>query len=232
MKYIGTCGYYYYKWVGEFYPSSIMKYHYFDYYANRFNSLELNSTFYRFPKLQTMRSWKYKLKNYPGFRLSLKANRIITHKYRLSNGDHVKEFLKNVKVLEENLGVILFQLPPGLKYDISLLENFIRYLDPDFKYAFEFRDKSWQRTETFALLEIKNISFAANDFTGDFYYKRCSDFDYVRLHGTGGKYKGSYNDSFFKELKNILQEDAFIYFNNTDDNSAFKDAERLKEILK
>ena len=233
MVYIGTSGYYYQNWAGEFYPPSIMKYHYFDYYASHFNSLELNSTFYRFPKIQTMRSWKYKLKNYPEFKLSVKVSRNITHKNRLKDTDLMKDFINNVSALDDKLGVILLQLPPSLKYDILLLEEFVRCLDDKFKYAVEFRNGSWYRLETYTLLRNRNIALVWHDYRQEIIYEQTADFIYVRLHGSNGKYKGSYSDVFLNSLKEkINNTPSYIYFNNTDDNSAFKDALKLQGLLK
>jgi len=232
MIYCGTSGYYYKNWVGEFYPASIKPYGFFDYYAGIFNSLELNSTFYRFPKITTIKSWKYKLKN-RDFKLSIKANRIITHTYKLKNTEELKNFISVIKVLDTKLGAVLFQLPPSLKYDIELLENFTRSLDNDLKYAIEFRNGSWYRIETYTHLKNKNIALVWHDYNQEINFEKTADFIYVRLHGANGKYKGAYSDEFLLDLKNrISDNETYIYFNNTDDNSAFKDAKRCLELFK
>jgi uncharacterized protein YecE (DUF72 family) len=180
-----------------------------------------------------MRSWKYKLKNYPEFKLSVKVSRNITHKNRLKDTDLMKDFINNVSALDDKLGVILLQLPPSLKYDILLLEEFVRCLDDKFKYAVEFRNGSWYRLETYTLLRNRNIALVWHDYRQEIIYEQTADFIYVRLHGSNGKYKGSYSDVFLNSLKEkINNTPSYIYFNNTDDNSAFKDALKLQGLLK
>ena len=230
MKWIGTSGFVYKNWVGEFYPANLPKYKYFDYYVKFFNSLELNSTFYRFPTILSIRSWKYKLKKYD-FKLSIKANRVITHYSKLKNFEKLKEFIELVSILEDKLGAILFQLPPSLRFDENLLKEFITHLD-DKKYAIEFRNKSWYNDKTYEILKSKNISLVWHDFNQEFIFENTTDFNYVRFHGFSGKYKGSYPDEILKDIAKRLQDESFIYFNNTDDNSAYKDAKRMREIVK
>ena len=231
MIYIGTSGYFYKNWVGEFYPANLKTYEFFDYYAQKFNTLELNSTFYRFPKITTIKSWKYKLKKLNSFKLSIKANRQITHRSKLKDSDELKSFISICKNLGNSLGVILFQLPPSLKYDIDLLIHFTRVLDEDIKYAIEFRNDSWYRIETYAHLKDKNIALVWHDYNQDINFEKTADFVYVRLHGSKGKYKGNYSDEFLLDLYSRLKEqESYVYFNNTDDNSAFKDALRIKAV--
>ena len=229
MIYVGTSGFLYKNWIGDFYPSDLPKYKYFEYYVKFFNSLELNSTFYRFPKTTTIRSWKYKIKD--NFKLSIKANRIITHTKKLKCDKKLKEFLEVVSILEEKLGAVLFQLPPSLKFDLERLENFISKLDKKLRYAIEFRHNSWYNQNTYKLLKDNNIALVWHDFNQDFIFEKTADFEYVRLHGFNGKYKGSYPDEVLKNIFDKLSNTAFVYFNNTDDNSAFKDAMRFKKLI-
>jgi len=230
MKYIGTSGFLYQNWVGEFYPPDLPKYRYFDYYVKFFNSLELNSTFYKFPTISSIRSWKYKLKKYD-FKLSIKANRIITHFSKLKNFDKLKEFIELISILEDRLGAILFQLPPSLRFDENLLKDFINHLDNK-KYAIEFRNKSWYKDKTYEILKSKNIALVWHDFNQEFIFEKTASFSYVRFHGFSGKYKGSSPDDILKEVAKKLQELSFIYFNNTLDNSAVKDALKMTNIVK
>jgi len=229
MIYIGTSGFFYKNWIGDFYPPDLPKYKYFEYYSNFFNSLELNSTFYKFPSKSTIKNWKYKIKN--GFKLSIKANKLITHNKRLNcNENFLNEFLDRVSLLEKKLGAILFQLPPSLKYDIDLFSDFLSKLKPDLKYAIEFRHKSWYNEDVYKLLKEKNIALVWHDFNQEMITQKTADFEYVRFHGINGKYKGSYPDDILKKVASKLSDNAFVYFNNTDDNSAFKDALRFKKF--
>ncbi len=227
MIYIGTSGYYYKNWIGDFYPTDIPKYKYFEYYAEFFNSLELNSTFYRFPKPTTIKNWKYKIKD--NFKLSIKANRIITHTKKLNcDKNYLNEFLDNVTILGDKLGAVLFQLPPSLKYDINRFENFVSKLNKKLKYAIEFRNKSWYNDTTYQILKNNNIALVWHDFNQEFVFEKTANFEYVRFHGYKGKYVGSYPDEVLEDIAKKLSNNAFIYFNNTDDNSAFRDAQKLK----
>ena len=230
MIYIGTSGYFYKNWVGDFYPTYMPKYRYFEYYVKFFNSLELNSTFYRFPKITTMRNWKYKIKD--NFKLSIKANRIITHTKKLKcDKNYLNEFLDNISVLGDKLGAVLFQLPPSLKFDEERLERFVSKLNKELKYAIEFRNQSWYNDRTYEILKKHNITLVWHDFNGEFVFEKTADFEYVRFHGYNGKYKGSYPDEILQNIANRLSNNAFVYFNNTDDNSAFIDAIRFKKLI-
>ena len=230
MIYVGTSGFIYTNWVGDFYPLDMPKYKYFEYYVKYFNSLELNSTFYRFPKITTMRNWKYKIKN--NFKLSIKANRIITHTKKLKcDKNYIDEFLSTVSILGDKLGAILFQLPPSLKFDLDRLENFIKQLDPHLKYAIEFRNNFWYNDNTYELLKKANIALVWHDFNQEFNFTKTADFEYIRFHGFRGKYQGSYPDSFLENIAKRLSNEAYVYFNNTDDNSAFRDAMRFKKLI-
>jgi len=231
MIYIGTSGFVYKSWIGDFYPPDLPKSKYFQHYVNYFNSLELNSTFYRIPKATTMKNWKYKIKKLPDFKLSVKANRYITHTKKLKVDNKLFEFLDLVRVLGSNLGAVLFQLPPSLRFDSSLLKEFCESLYDDMEYAIEFRNDSWYCDETLNILSQKNIAFVWHDYEREFTKIKTADYDYVRLHGTEGRYKGSYSDEFLYWLANELGPNAYVYFNNTDDNSAFKDALRLRKII-
>ncbi len=223
---IGTSGFIYQNWVGCFYPPNLPKSKYLEYYAKYFNTLELNSTFYKIPKESTFKSWKYKLKKL-NLTLSIKANKLITHTFLLKNVEIANQFVKKA-FLVEKLEVILFQLPPSLKFDKNLLKNFIDGL-MEAKYAIEFRNKSWYNDETYKILSSRNIALVAHDFNQNFFIKQTADFVYIRLHGYKGKYKGSYPDEFLKELTKY--KSGYVYFNNTSDCSAPFDAIRLKRIM-
>jgi uncharacterized protein YecE (DUF72 family) len=228
MLYIGTSGYFYRNWQGDFYPAELPTSKWLEYYIGFFNSLELNSTFYKFPKISTIKNWKYKIKN--NFKLSIKANKIITHISKLKNIEKLKEFLEIISILDKKLGAVLFQLPPSLKYEKILFVNFINTLDKNLKYAIECRDKSWYNDEVYEILKQNNICLVWHDFNQEFIFEYTADFNYVRFHGYSGKYIGSYPNNILKQVKSKVLDESYIYFNNTDDNSAFKDAKRFIEL--
>jgi len=228
VLYIGTSGFIYSKWRGKFYPEDVPKFKYFDYYAEHFNSLELNSTFYKIPKETTVKSWKYKLKKY-NMKMSIKANQNITHKNKLQKPELALEFTGLLNPIKEYLGAILFQLPPSLKYDYELLDNFLSALPDEYKYAIEFRHKSWYNDKTYTILKQNKTALVWHDFDQPFVLEKTARFTYTRFHGYTGKYKGRYPDEFLRTIINRTKN-GFCYFNNTDDISAPFDALRLKEI--
>lgn len=143
MLYVGTSGFAYDEWRGDFYPEDLKRDAYLAHYASRFPSVEINYTFRRFPSPATLARWRERATD--GFRFALKAPQRITHTKRLRETDEdVRAFLELARMLGERLGVILFQCPPNLPHDESLLAVFLGYLPPDVPAAFEFRHPSWQ----------------------------------------------------------------------------------------
>jgi len=146
MLYVGTSGFAYDEWRGEFYPEGLKRDAYLEHYATRFPSVEINYTFRRFPSPKTLERWREQASD--GFRFALKANQRITHTKRLRDADEdVARFLELARMLGEELGPILFQCPPNLSYDESLLAAFLGYLPPDVQAAFEFRHPSWEEAK-------------------------------------------------------------------------------------
>ncbi|EDM23816.1 DUF72 domain-containing protein [Caminibacter mediatlanticus TB-2] len=229
MFFVGTSGFNYSKWKGKFYPDELLKSKWLEYYVKYFNSLELNSMFYKIPKEATIKSWKYKLKKL-NLILSIKANKIITHTYKLKNFDKTNKFLELISPLEEYLGAILFQLPPSLKYDYSLLNEFLINIKFQYKYAIEFRHKTWYNDKIYNLLRNYNIALVWHDFNQPFVLEKTANFTYTRFHGYSGKYKGSYPDEFLQTIINHSNT-GFCYFNNTDDVSAPYDALRFRKLI-
>jgi len=143
MLYLGTSGFAYDEWKGPFYPPTLKQREMLPYYASRFPSVEVNYTFRQQPTEKTLMAWRDTTPD--GFLFTLKAHQRITHWMRLAAADEaVSAMLDRFKVLGERLGSILFQCPPTLLYDRSLIENFVAFLPPTFRYAFEFRHPSWE----------------------------------------------------------------------------------------
>jgi uncharacterized protein YecE (DUF72 family) len=151
--YVGTSGYSYKQWKGNFYPEKLPDREMLSFYAKQFSTVEINHSFYRMPTESALLNWA---KSVPeGFRFALKANQQITHIKRLRNcQDTVKRFLEVASVLNDgdHLGPILVQLPPTFKFDRPLLEDFLALRPPAFLFAFEVRHPSWYTDETYAVL--------------------------------------------------------------------------------
>src|SRR5690606_9874997 len=138
---IGTSGWNYKHWKKNFYPADLPQKKWLEFYYGKFKTVELNNSFYRLPEEKTFDNWR---KSTPeDFIFSVKASRYITHIKKLIDEEPLKEFLKRTKFLKEKLGPILFQLPPGWKYNEERFDAFLKILPDKFKFIFEFRNESW-----------------------------------------------------------------------------------------
>jgi uncharacterized protein YecE (DUF72 family) len=141
--YLGTSGFAYDEWKGPFYPEKLKQREMLPFYAASFNSVEINYTFRQQPAEKTLTTWREATPD--GFAFTLKAHQRITHWMRLAGADEaVSAFLDRARILGPRLGTILFQCPPNLPFDRQLIESFLAYLPPTFRYAFEFRHPSWE----------------------------------------------------------------------------------------
>ncbi|MBO8160242.1 MAG: DUF72 domain-containing protein [Thermosipho sp. (in: Bacteria)] len=234
MFYIGTSGWSYNHWKNIFYPEDLEKNKWLKYYSSHFNTVEINATFYRLPFENIVKSW-YK-KTPEDFAFSIKGPKIITHKLRLKDiSEYLEKFIKRVNFLNEKLKIILWQLPPSLKEDKLLLEEFIYILPKHVKHTIEFRHSSWFVDSIFNLLKENNISFCISDSSR---YKgiwiKTADFVYIRFHGPTRLYTSEYGETSLKNFaKKILEFncETYAYFNNDFNGYALKDAKKLLEFL-
>ncbi len=159
---VGTSGYNYPEWKGSFYPEKLPAAKMLPYYAERFDSVEINYTFYRTPNARILASWAEQTP--PQFRLTLKAPKRITHIAKLRDcGELLAYFLKTSATLGDKLGVILFQLPPYLRKDLAVLREFTAQLPPGTRAAFEFRHASWMDAEVFDCLRSRDLALCVAD---------------------------------------------------------------------
>ena len=149
----GTSGFAYPTWKPEFYPDKLPQREFLRHYASRLNAVEINYTFRRLPSASTLESWVAQTP--AGFRFCAKAHQRITHIQRLKTSEFTEVFFKAIEPLRSSgrLGAVLFQLPPNLKCDPSLLAAFLETLPRDVRCAFEFRNTSWLADEIYRLLE-------------------------------------------------------------------------------
>lgn len=232
--YFGCSGYFYWHWKGKFYPENMEPRDFFDFYQRKFDTVEINSSFYNFPKDETVKKWYKQARE--GFVYSVKVNRMITHMKKFVGTENlVKDFYKVAKILEEKLACVLFQLPPSLKFDLKKLEKILGQLNSEFKNVMEFRHKSWWNQEVKERLKENNVSFcvvSAKNLPENFV--KTSKIVYVRFHGKEW-YRYSYSN---KELKawadEILKGKAkenYIYFNNDFNAYAPENCLAFKEII-
>jgi uncharacterized protein YecE (DUF72 family) len=232
---IGTSGWSYKHWRITFYPEEVKVKDQFEYYRRFFDTVEINNTFYRLPEKSTFLKWKNEVPH--GFMYVVKASRFITHMKKLHDPKRsLALFLDHVSLLEEKLGAILFQLPPSLKANHLLLKDFLEQLPVEYRYVFEFRNADWYREEIYQLLKKYNCAFCIYELNGHVSpIKTTADFVYLRLHGPGNKYQGSYSDETLLKWATLCKEwlktkDVFVYFDNDEKAFAVYNAMKLKEL--
>jgi uncharacterized protein YecE (DUF72 family) len=205
---IGCSGWNYRHWRGAFYPESLAARNWFAYYAERFDVVELNNSFYRLPSAETALRWREQAP--PGFRYAIKANRYITQAKKLIDcAEPLARLLAPTRALGAALGPILFQLPPMLRLDLERLERFLALLPRDLVHVFEFRHASWYDEATLCLLDQFDAGFVTHDFPGLVSPRWASGAAaYVRFHGTSGKYRGRYSSKALKSWAGWLREQA------------------------
>ena len=235
--YVGCSGWHYEHWRGLFYPAELPKPEWLSFYARQFTTVELNNSFYKLPSEKAFTTWREPT---PGnFIFAVKVSRFITHIKRLRNlGSAVENFLSRAGFLEEKLGPLLYQLPPSMKRNDELLQNFLSLLPPKYQHVVEFRHKSWIDDAVFDILRGHNVGLCVFDMPGfSCPLVATSDFAYVRFHGNKGLYSSCYSD---EELSQWAQKIAqlgqnikasYIYFNNDAEAFAVKNAITLRNFL-
>lgn len=241
-SYIGTSGFNYAHWSdGVFYPPKLSQRKWLEYYAEHFKTVELNVTFYRLPKPEVFTGWHDRVPK--DFTYFVKGSRYITHIKRLKDvSEPLKKLFDLVKHLKEKFAGVLWQTPPSMRIDLKLLESFLKKIKKyKTHHAFEFRHASWWTEEVFKLLKEYGATFVDADYVKKYAVEPLNynfDFYYIRRHGIGGKYEGSYSKKQLKEIAEQIKsfsksgKDAFVYFNNDAGGYAIKNATELIEITK
>jgi uncharacterized protein YecE (DUF72 family) len=217
---IGTSGYHYRHWRGNFYPEEIGMSAMLPFNLNHFDTLELNNTFYRLPTIPALEGWRDAVPD--NFVFAVKASRFLTHNKKLKDPENALEnLLPRVEILGKKLGPILFQLPPQWRINLERLQELLAILPRKHRYAFEFRETSWMHDEVLATLQRYRAAFCIYEIAG--YHSALhvtSDWAYVRLHGPGGKYQGSYSDAALERWADWISERQqtlraiYVYFDN------------------
>ena len=234
---IGTSGWHYKHWVGNFYPPRLPSSRMLAHYIDHFDTVELNNTFYQLPAETSLSAWRDSTP--PHFHFAVKGSRFLTHMKKLRDSrDGLNRFLTSVEVLEPKLGPILFQLPPNWEVDADRLADFLSLLPPYRRSVFEFRNPTWNTQQVYDLLAQYNAAYCIFDLAGYVSpIEVTADFAYVRLHGPGGKYQGSYTDAALaKWAQTIADWDkrlaaVYVYFDNDDSGYAPINALRLKQLV-
>ncbi len=236
--FIGTSGWYYPHWKKVFYPPDMKQKEYLAHYARSFGAVEINNSFYQLPEARTLEIWRATVED--SFTFAVKASRYITHMKKLSMPKKaLKRFFFGITNLGNTIGPVLFQLPPRWAYNGERLREFLGLLPAEYRYAFEFRDRSWLNDEAFALLRDARAACCIYDFKGYTSPKIVTaDFVYVRLHGPYEAYKGSYGKktlagwagAFSAWRKKGLT--IHCYFDNDDSGYAVKNALQLQKMMR
>lgn len=234
---IGTSGWHYPHWRGRFYPEALPPRDWLAYYARRFDSVEINSSFYRLPSLSTARHWRDSVPK--GFRFALKASHFITHRKKLlTPRASLRRLLTVAHALGPCCGPILFQLPPHWRCNPARLATFLHALPARRDCAFEFRDPSWHKPEVYALLRRHHVAFCIYQLAGfESPHVLTADFAYIRLHGpAAAAYAGSYPDaalaSWAEEIRRWKKlRRVYVYFDNDAAAYAADNAQTLRALL-
>jgi len=224
----GTSGYSYKEWLGSFYPEKLPAKEMLRYYAGHFPTVEINNTFYRMPAESMLAGWVNEVP--ASFRFTLKAPQRITHQKRLREAEQeVAEFLRRAAVLGDQLGVVLFQLPPFLRKDLPRLRDFLALLPSDRRTAFEFRHESWQDDEVYAALRERGAALCVADTDeGDTPFVCTADNGYLRLRRT--HYDDRDLSAWAERVAAQPLQRAYVYFKHEDEALGTRFARRFEEL--
>ncbi len=234
--FIGTSGWTYDDWVGPFYPATVKGPERLSFYAQQFNSVEINATFYRFPTQAMLDAWNRRLP--AAFHLVVKGSRGITHLKKIDHcWDQLATFCRHVGQLR-TLRVILWQLPPSLQKDITRLSQFLAALPDNVRHAVEFRHASWWDDEVADLLTRHKAAFVAvsHPTLPETIYP-TTDFLYLRFHGLARQlYHYDYSDQELERWATRVESHLpgrtlYAFFNNDYHANAPRNAVTFQRLL-
>lgn len=228
--YVGTSGFSYPEWRGTFYPADLPADQMLAFYSRAFTTVELNNTFYRFPRLAQVDQWRQATPD--GFRFSVKVHRNITHLKRLRDVDDlVGVQLERARRLGDRLGPLLVQLPPSLRRDVGLLRTFLA-LFPPMLLAVEFRHASWQTDEVYAALAESGAALVVMESDHDEPVLHfVGAFAYLRLHRSA--YGPETMAAWAARVRDLLAQgrDVYAYFTHEDGAPAPTYAQTLARLV-
>lgn len=237
--FIGTSGWHYKHWLGLFYPEKLPPDQMLSFYAQHFDTVELNNSFYHLPLPSSVVKWRDTTQS--KFVFAVKGSRFITHMKKLKDSKiSTRKFFHVAEQLERKLGPILFQLPPRWKLNLERLTEFLKALPTEHQYAFEFRDESWLVKDAFDVLREFNAAFCIHDLANmRTPLEITADFTYVRFHGPGeAKYQGAYSKAQLTEWARQIRDwrrelkGIYVYFNNDIGGHAVRNALMLQELVR
>jgi uncharacterized protein YecE (DUF72 family) len=232
---VGTSGWQYADWRGRLYPPDLPQARWLAHYAETFATVEVNGSFYRLPRRETVERWASTVPS--GFVLSFKASRYLTHVRRLRDcAEPLRRMWDVFEGAGAKLGPVLFQLPPNLPADLDRLAAFVGIMPGGMRAAFEFRHPSWSTEEVADILEASGCTLVHADRPG----VRAAEipavggWSYVRFHqgsGTAPGYERRKLASYADRIAALDARETFVYFNNDTGGAAVRDARTLTELL-
>ncbi|MBS1617025.1 MAG: DUF72 domain-containing protein [Bacteroidetes bacterium] len=238
---IGTSGWSYKHWRDRFYPTSLPATEYLSYYAQFFDTVEINTSFYHLPKIETVAHWTEMVPE--GFYFCPKMSRYVTHMKKLHDpGETLERFFEVFQPMRGSTGPVLVQLPPSLGFHESLAADFFSVLQrdyPDQHYALEVRHDSWTKAEALELLQRFHVPLVISQSGVGFPYMEITSAKdiYIRFHGPGALYASCYTDEELRVFADKALEwmegghSVWFFFNNDINGYAITDALRLKDML-
>jgi len=239
---VGCSGWNYKAWRGPFYPKELPVARWFPFYASRFDTVEINNTFYRLPERSTFAAWRAQAPD--GFLFAVKASRFLTHMKRLRQPEEpLARLFSRASALTRQLGPVLYQLPGNFLIDVPRLDALLQALPRlsggrRVRHVMEFRHPSWYVTEVYEVLHARGVALCLHDKDGSAIDRPIDGpFVYVRFHGTSGRYHGSYSSRALRRWAHRLAEQAqsgrhvFAYFNNDPAAAAVENALALRSAL-
>jgi len=206
-------------------------------YAERFDTVEINNSFYRLPAPTAFEIWCRETT--PDFCFAVKASRYITHNKKLTDPVSANDkFISLIEKLGGRLGPILFQLPPSWKLNAERLDEFLTSLPRTHRYVFEFRNATWNVAPVYEILRRHNAAYCIYELAGFLSpLEITADFTYIRLHGPGNKYQGDYPEETLRVWAKRIEDwhnqlkHVFVYFDNDQAGFAPKNALELKHMV-
>jgi uncharacterized protein YecE (DUF72 family) len=236
---VGCSGWQYKHWRGNFYPPTLPQRAWLEYYARRFDTVEINNTFYRLPEPSSFKDWRRRVPR--NFMYAVKASRFLTHMKKLKDPEEpIRRFFERARHLGSALGPILYQLPPHWPVNVERLAMFLAALPTGRRHVIEFREPSWYTDDVFALLESYEVALCLHDMRDSESPRVVTGpFVYVRFHGSQdtGKYIGTYTNRVLDDWTQWLSArlraglPVYAYFNNDVGGHAPRDAVRLRERI-
>jgi uncharacterized protein YecE (DUF72 family) len=236
---VGCSGWSYRHWRGLVYPAEMTQKGWFAHYAQLFDTVELNNTFYRLPTEAAVEGWAKAAP--PDFVFALKLGGFGSHRMKLRDAaSWLPNHLDRAERLGASLGPTLVQLPPRWRRNAERLDEFLTVAPTTMRWAVEIREPSWLHDEVFEVLRRHGAALCIHDLIDDHPFVMTTNWTYVRFHGPNAvrePYRGAYGaDRLHAHGERLGAElaagnDVYCYFNNDIEGLAVPDAQLLRSVL-